>query len=135
VRTHTVVVPRQTFRAGQLVNFLPQWRLLTEDPVTLRVVAGYKLRFRSRPPLRRLLPHELKVRSGDEVVNEEVIKMLACGAVTEVDSTDEGFFSPIFAVDKLERGVVYGKRVIISKFFAVLYDSTLSRHWDISPSY
>jgi hypothetical protein len=115
VRTHTVTVPKQTFRAGQLARFLPQWKDMTEDQVTIRVVAGYKLRFRSRPPLRYLLPHELTVRSGDEVIRQEVKNMLTCGAIIEVESTDRGFFSPIFAVDKLERGVVYGKRVIISK--------------------
>ena len=43
--------------------------------------------------------------------------MLACGAIKQVDSHTAGFFSPIFTVDKMDRGKVYGKRVIISEYF------------------
>jgi hypothetical protein len=75
---------------------------------TIDIIRGYRLRFQSDPPMRHLLKVELDIRS-DEVITLEVANILTCGAIIEVDLKVHGFFSPIFAVDKLERGVVYGK--------------------------
>jgi hypothetical protein len=68
------------------------------------------------PPLFHLLPAELAIRSSDEVIALEISNMLACGTIVEVSQQEHSFFSPIFTVDKLERGIVYGKRVIIGEF-------------------
>ena len=111
-----LVVPQQSFTAGQLPQFINNWKLISEDWETLNIVSGYQqLKFEDPPPLRVPSQEELLVHSSDEVVDQEVSNMLACGAIQEVDPTESGFFSDIFAIDKVERGKVYGKRVIISK--------------------
>ena len=51
------------------------------------------------------------------VIDQEVSNMLACGVIVEVDPAERGSSSDIFTVNKVLRGEVYGKRVIISKYF------------------
>ena len=54
--------------------------------------------------------------SSDKVIDQEVSNMLACGVIVEVDPAERGFSSDIFTVNKVLRGEVYGKRVIIRKY-------------------
>ena len=102
------------YRIDQVDN---NWRTITQDHETLQIVAGYCLKFDITPPRRVPSRAELLSWSTDEVIDQVVSNMLACGAVVEVDPAESGFFSDIFTVDKVHRGEVYGKRVIISKYF------------------
>jgi hypothetical protein len=124
----SLVIPVQTFRAGQLSQYVDRWKDISWDPVTIHIVQGYHLSFHTDPPLCHLLLVELAVRASDEVITLEVSNMLTCGVIVKVDLKEWGFFSPIFTVDKLDIGVVYGKCVIISKFLPFLLDCTIVRH-------
>ena len=49
----------------------------------------------------------------DPVIDQEVNKMLQIGAIREVEPS-AGFYSKIFAVPKVERGKIYGHRVVLN---------------------
>ena len=101
------------FQAGQLPHFIHHWTSISHDPTVLDFVRGYKIKFSSPPPLRIPSIKELSLLSSSAVIDEEVMKMLAIGAVEEVPPSP-GFYSKIFAVPKVERGQVYGQRVILN---------------------
>jgi hypothetical protein len=88
------------------------------------MLAGYKQKFR---------PGQLLMGQTSDDEMQEVTVMLTDGPIIGLEFINRRF-SPIVA-GTLQRGVVYGKRFNISKFFAVFYDSTLLRHWDISSKY
>ena len=103
----------QPFKAGQLPLFIHHWTSISHDPTVIDFVWGYKIKFSSPPPLRIPSIQELSLLSSSAIIDEEVMKMLGIGAVEEVPPSP-GFYSKIFAVPKVERGQVYGQRVILN---------------------
>ena len=65
-------------RTDQVDN---NWRTITQ---TLQMVAGYCLKFDITPPRRVPSRAELLAWSTDEVIDQEVSNMLACGAIVEL---------------------------------------------------
>ena len=84
-------------RTDQVDN---NWRTITQ---TLQMVAGYCLKFEITPPRRVPSRAELHTWSSDEVIDQQVSNMLACGAIVEMDPAESGFSSDIFTVDKVHR--------------------------------
>ena len=110
-----VILPApRTFVAGCLPNFLAQWESITEDPVTLDAVTGFTIPFSELPPCRVATQQELTSMDSDPVVDESIKEILDLKAAVIVPSNSPGFYSRIFTVPKVERGVEYGKRFIIN---------------------
>ena len=76
-------------RTDQVDN---NWRTITQDHETLQIVAGYCRKFEITPPKRVLSRAELHTWSSDEVIDQEVSNMLACGAIVELGSWEEPRF-------------------------------------------
>ena len=106
--------PQEAFVAGGLPNFMDKWKVVTTDPVTLDAVSGLTIPFSTLPPCRLPTQEELTRLDEDPVVDASVEEILALGAAVIVPNNTEGFYSRVFTVPKVERGVEYGKRFIIN---------------------
>ena len=60
-----LTVPQQSFTAGQLPQYLDNWRAITQDHETLQIVAGCCLKFEITPPRRVPSRAELHTWSSD----------------------------------------------------------------------
>ena len=110
-----IVLPDQKiFAAGCLHKFLSQWESITEDPVTLDAVTGFTIPFSELPPCRVPTQQELTSLDNDPVVDQSIEEILKLKAAVIVPSNSPGFYSRVFTVPKLQRGVEYGKRFIIN---------------------
>ena len=105
---------QEAFSAGGLPNYIDNWRVITTDPVTLDAVTGLTIPFSTLPPTRLPTQEELTRKDEDPVVDASVAEILALGAAVIVPNTTAGFYSCVFTVPKMERGVEYGKRFIIN---------------------
>ena len=65
------------------------------------------------PPCRLPTREELLNVDEDPVVDASIAELLALKAAAVVPSNSEGFFSRVFTVPKMERGVEYARRFII----------------------
>ena len=54
------------FFGGQVKNCLPQWKLITQDPVILNAIQHYNIEFEDEPPLQTLLPTYPKFSQKDK---------------------------------------------------------------------
>ena len=90
--------PKVTVReivAGRLALFCENWLQVTRDKWVLDTVTGYKIEFISTPT------QQIRPRTGvcsseeQNLVEEEIRKMLAKGAITilPLEETNEGFYS------------------------------------------
>ena len=108
-----ILPPQRTFVSGCLKDFLPQWKMISEDPVTLDAVTGITIPFEELPPRRVPSQQELMSQDEDPVVDESIRELLDLKAAVIVPRDSPGFFSSVFTVPKLERGVEYARRFII----------------------
>ena len=76
--------------AGRLALFLENWSKVTQDQWVLNTVQGYRIEF-LRTPVQTTYPR-VGVSSLQEqgLINEEIGKMLAKGAVTELPPEEAG---------------------------------------------
>ena len=110
-----VILPSQgTFVAGSLPDFQHNWQAISKDPVTLDAVTGFTIPFATVPPCRLPTHEELTAADSDPVVDESIKEILDLKAATIVPPDTPGFYSRVFTVPKMERGVEYGKRFIIN---------------------
>ena len=82
--------------------------------MTLDAVTGLTIPFSTLPPSRLPTQEELTRKDEDPVVDASVAELLALGAAVIVPNTTSGFYSRVFTVPKMERGVEYGRRFIIN---------------------
>ena len=110
-----VKLPQQTeFVSGALPNFTDNWKVMTTDPVTLDAVTGLTIPFKYLPPCRIPTQEELARQDVDPVVDAAVAELLTLKAAVIVPANTPGFYSRVFTVPKVERGVEYGRRFIIN---------------------
>jgi hypothetical protein len=110
-----VILPSQgTFVAGSLPDFQDNWEAISRDPVTLDAVTGFTIPFATLPPCRLPTHEELTAADNDVVVDESIKEILELKAAIVVPPDSPGFYSRVFTVPKMERGVEYGKRFIIN---------------------
>lgn len=122
VETQKVILPPQeTFVAGCLPAFQQKWNEITEDPVTLDAVVGFTIPFDPLPPCRLPTHEELTAADSDVVVDESIKEILELKAAIVVPPDSPGFYSRVFTVPKMERGVEYGKRFIINLKVSCFY--------------
>ena len=71
------------FQAGQLRNFLPQWKTVTTDPTILQFVSGVKIEFQnnSLPTQQHERPSVFKTKQ-QAIIKAEIDKLLAKGVIT-----------------------------------------------------
>ena len=109
-----ILPPQENFVAGCLPAFQHKWKEITEDPLTLDAVTGFTISFAPLPPCRLPTHEELTAADSDVVVDESIKEILELKAAIVVPPDSPGFYSRVFTVPKMERGVEYGKRFIIN---------------------
>ena len=114
VSKEVILPPQQDFTSGVLPNFIDNWKAITTDPVTLDAVSGLTIPFKYLPPCRLPTQEELSSADTDPVVDTSVAELLTLKAAVVVPNNTMGFYSRVFTVPKMERGVEYGKRFIIN---------------------
>ena len=102
------------FRAASLSTHTKDWLKITQDPFILQAITGVHIPLKGNPPLRCPTQGELDRRSTDPVLEKAISELLSLGAVAEVSVNSEVFISRVFTVPKTERGVEYGRRVILN---------------------
>ena len=117
-----ILPPQEVFVAGCLPAFQHKWKEITEDPVTLDAVTGFTIPFAPLPPCRLPTHEELTAADSDVVVDESIKEILDLKAAIVVPPDSSGFYSRVFTVPKMERGVEYGKRFIINLKVSFLDD-------------
>ena len=122
VNKEVILPPEEVFSAGGLPRFKDMWKTITTDPVTLDAVSGLTIPFRDLPPCRLPTQEELSSVNEDPVVDASIAELLALKAAAVVPSNTEGFYSKVFTVPKMERGVEYARRFIINlKVSLIIY--------------
>ena len=119
VNKEVVLPPEQVFSAASLPRFKETWKSITTDPVTLDAVSGLTIPFRNLPPCRLPTREELLRLDEDPVVDASIAELLALKAAAVVPTNSEGFYSRVFTVPKMERGVEYARRFIINLLHAM----------------
>ena len=97
----------ETQLAGRLTLFRENWERVTQDQWVLGVVTGYRIEFLS-PPTQANLPRVgVCSLEEQELIVEEVDKMLSKGAITELTPVEAtgGFYSSLFLVPKKDGGM------------------------------
>ena len=92
---------------GTMTQFVEGWKLITNDPDVLSLVAkGYSLRFTSQPLLLESLWEIRSPQGQDEIqgMRDQIYLMLQKNAITEVPPDSPGFYSNIFLVRKASGG-------------------------------
>lgn len=86
--------------AGNLRNYISNWRQITSDPWILETVAGYHLELEN-VPIQPSIPKAPPFNQTEiDLIDNEVSKLLEKGAITQVAPKDEEFISNIFLVPK-----------------------------------
>ena len=85
------------FKAGGLREYFNQWQALTSDPEILQMILGQPIEF-ARTPYQRVVPREKKILDLDEqhVIDTEIDKVLAKGAISPSSHEEGEYISPIF---------------------------------------
>lgn len=87
--------------AGRLSQFLAQWKKITNDSFVLNCVEGYEIPFLRRPPQSLSFQKECRFSSEDEkLVEKEIKKLVAMGAIIRCKFVEDQFLSPFFLVPK-----------------------------------
>ena len=69
--------------AGNLANFVENWRQITSDPWILQYIEGYHLEFESEP-CQLVLPLQANFsKSQRQAIDKEVLKLLEKGAIVK----------------------------------------------------
>ena len=89
-----------TYIAGNIRNYLAQWKALTQDQWIHQVVEGYQIEFSSAPPVDNACPMYKMDKPRLEALDQEILDLLNKGAVENVESGELGFASPMFVVPK-----------------------------------
>ena len=89
------------FQAGQLRNFLPQWKTVTTDPTILQFVSGVKIEFQnnSLPTQQHKRPSVFNTKQH-AIVKAEIDKLLTKGVIIPAGQETGEFISTIFLTPK-----------------------------------
>ena len=96
------------FKAGGLREYYNQWQALTSDPEILQMILGQPIEF-ARTPYQRVVPREKKTLDLDEqhVIDTEIDKLLAKGAITPSSHEEGEYISPFFTRAKNDSSFTY----------------------------
>lgn len=86
--------------AGRLQYFYDNWSNLTDDPIVLSWVQGYRIPFKSEPIQMTACQNSGKSKSETLVIDQCIDNLLQSGFISACDPCDGQFLSPIFTVPK-----------------------------------
>ena len=85
---------------GRLKYFINEWLAITEDPVVLSIIVGYKIVFNTKPwqisPPSSISFTETEVGIVDNILSE----LLCLGAIETAKPCNDQYLSSIFLVPK-----------------------------------
>ena len=82
--------------AGRLKEFLPAWKILSQDQGILDIVSGFQIPLETNPYQERI-PGPIRMdRDREALVDEEVKEMLLKGAIQETSPCKGEFISNVF---------------------------------------
>ena len=86
--------------AGRLKFYENHWQKITNDPVVLKIVTGWKIPF-LRYPYQEQPPQKYKSnREQEDLITAEVTAMLEKGAIAETPASQDQILSNIFLTEK-----------------------------------
>ena len=88
--------------AGRLAHFKDNWSSVSQDQWILDTIGGYKIEFVAQPTQGRQPRAGMLSTSEQILLAEEIVKLLAKGAITEVPQkrSSLGFYSSLFLIPK-----------------------------------
>ena len=95
----------KTFSAGQISQFLTNWRDITSDPYILNIVSGDIIEFDSVPTPQISCPPNSVSKQHITFLKQEITTMLAKNVITRTVHETSQFISPIFCVPKKDNKV------------------------------
>ena len=101
------VAKKDVVVAGRLALYRDNWSKVTQDQWVLNTVQGYRIEFLTNPTQSSRPRAGASSSSEQSLINEEIEKLLAKGAVTELppEEADQGFYSSLFLVPKKDGGM------------------------------
>lgn len=91
------MILQRTFRGGQLTNFSDQWEALRAPTQLIHLISGYRLPFKSRPPLRNIqLDIPLPLVTAVSANMSQIIKELLAKGIIAPSTSTKGFLSHMF---------------------------------------
>ena len=85
--------------AARLKYFLRQWEILTQDPIILDIVRGYRVIFHTQP-WQKAIPVTYASNENAALLSKEISKLVQKGAVSQLNNSTNGFYSRLFLVPK-----------------------------------
>ena len=93
------------FSAGQISQYIENWRKITSDPFFLNIVSGDKIEFVSYPPSQQHFPPNSFSGALFPQIESELEDLLLKGVIKPVEHEELEFVSPIFCVPKNDERV------------------------------
>ena len=88
------------FPAGQISQYIENWRKITSDPFIRNIVSGDKREFVSYPPSQQHCPPNSFSGALFPQIKSKVEDLLLKGVIKPVEHEELEFVSPIFRVPK-----------------------------------
>lgn len=89
------------FEAGRLKYFGENWRKITSDDAVLDIVQHCHIQLKEGTnPINTSLPHSFFNVKEEQIIQDEIQKLLEMKVLIEVEHCSEEFLSPIFVVPK-----------------------------------
>ena len=92
--------------AGRIAKYVPYWKNLTSDRFILESVQGYRIEFYDDlPPSQFYTPRNIKFsRSEQEVIDQEIKKLLDKGVLVLTEHEEDEYINTIFTRPKKDGG-------------------------------
>ena len=79
--------------AGRIAHFRSNWEAITQDSWVLQTISGFRIEFLQTPYQSHRPPQIPFTLEEERCMQEEIQSMLNKHAISEIESTQEGFFS------------------------------------------
>ena len=90
----------QSFKGGQLANFLDEWKTITSDSEVLNCVKGQYIEFSSQPTKNLGIRRKTFNTSDSLIIDAEIQKLLSKGVIAPTQHEFGEYISPIFVANK-----------------------------------
>ena len=90
----------QSFKGGQLANFLDVWTTITSDSEVLNCVKGQYIEFSSRPTQNLGIRRKTFNTSDSLIIDAGIQKLLSKGVIAPTQHEFGEYISPIFVANK-----------------------------------
>ena len=94
-----------TFLAGQISQYVENWKKIPSDPYILNIVLGDTIEFVSEPPAQQRYPPNSISGALLPELQKEIKDLLSKGVITPSQHEDFEYVSPIFCVPKKDNKV------------------------------